>query len=93
MTHGLREVRAETGRIRHVVLCRGARNTDQSSLKQKENPEPIQTKDLALVSEVGGGLHEASGGCSRAGCTEPRRALVGLPPEGLAEDSHGGRGR
>ena len=42
----------------HAILCRGARNTNYSSLKQKEKSKPIQTNDLALVSEVGGGLHE-----------------------------------
>ena len=89
MIHRLSEVRAKMGRPRHVVLCRGARNADHSSLKQKGNPEPIQTKDLALVSEVGGGLHEASASDSCAGCT-PALGLLELQPEGLAKGGRGG---
>lgn len=48
----------------HAVLCRGARNTNHSSLKQQEKSKPIQTNDLALVPEVGGGLHETFSSCS-----------------------------
>lgn len=58
--------------IQHVVLCHGARNTNHSSLKQKEKSEPIQTNDLALVSEVGGGLQKTSACHSRSGKGWPR---------------------
>lgn len=75
-------------RIQHV-LCQGARNTNHSSLKQKEKSEPIQTNDLALVLKWVG-VYMQPLPAAAAQDERPRLGLLALQPEWLAKANQEG---